>query len=258
MCGRWVTPLTAAPTGRWRCTGTALPGAIRRFPVPGGCARWRRPGRATAGAGDGGAGGTFYNASLQRYQTLVVHFNGTAWTTVVSADAAHATDELIGLAADPAGSMLTAVGRQGPRPLVEQASCPTRPVSLPARAAAPVPPVPAARGAGPAPKPPAKTRPPTTAVPVQVSDQAAAAGISGPLDWTFSAAVADVNTDGWPDVFIARHWHPANLWLHTQNGTFSAADTAFFSSITDRHDCQAADFNKDGLKALFCSVGADP
>src|SRR5262249_36042998 len=38
---------------------------------------------------------------------------------------------------------------------------------------------------------------------------------------------ADVNTDGWPDVFIARHWHPANLWLNNQNGTFSAADTAF-------------------------------
>ena len=153
--------------------------------------------------------------------------------------------------------MLTAVGRQGSQALVEQASCPTGPVSLPARAAAPVPPVPAAPGVGPAPSPPPATPPPTTSIPVTITDQASAAGISGPPDWTFSAAVADFNGDGWPDIFIARHWHPANLWLNNQNGTFSAADTAFFSSITDRHDCQAADFNKDGLKDLFCSVGAD-
>jgi VCBS repeat protein len=210
-----------------------------------------------AGPGNVWAAGTYYNASLQNYQTLVAHFDGTAWTTVVSADSATASDEIIGLAGDPAGSSITAVGRQGPRPLVEQASCTTGPVSLPARAAAPVPPVPAAPGVGPAPKPPPATPPATTPIPVTISDQAPAAGISGPPDWTFSAAVGDLNGDGWPDIFIARHWHPANLWLNNQNGTFSAADTAFFSSITDRHDCHAADFNKDGLKDLFCSVGAD-
>src|SRR5262249_45891089 len=38
---------------------------------------------AAAGPGNVWAAGTYYNASLQRYQTLVVHFNGTAWTTVV-------------------------------------------------------------------------------------------------------------------------------------------------------------------------------
>jgi len=31
----------------------------------------------------------------------------------------------------------------------------------------------------------------------------------------------------------------------------------FFSNILDRHDCKHADFNKDGLIDIFCSVGAD-
>ncbi len=157
------------------------------------------------------AAGTYYNASAQLNQTLVVHFNGTAWTTAVSADAPTASDEIIGLTASPTGSMLTLVGREGPNELVEQASCATGPVSLPTRPPAPVPPVPAIPGVGPAPSPPPKTPPPTTPIPVTITDQAAAAGIAGDVDWTFSAAVADINGDGWPDIFVARHWHPANL-----------------------------------------------
>jgi hypothetical protein len=209
------------------------------------------------GPGNVWAAGSYYNATAQHYQSLLVHFDGTAWTTVVSADAPNADDEVIGMAAAPAGSSITLVGRQGSKALIEQASCPTGPVSLPARAAAPVPPVPAAPGAGPAPSPPPHTPPATTPVPVTITDQAAAAGISGPEDWTFSAAVADFNGDGSPDIFIARHWHPANLWLNNQDGTFSAADVSYFQSIKDRHDCHAADFNQDGLDEIFCSVGAD-
>jgi len=203
------------------------------------------------------AAGTYYNASVQRHQTLVVHFDGTAWTTVVSADAPKSSDEIIGIAADPAGSSITLVGRQGPNPLLEQASCPTGPVSLPARSPAPVPPVPAAPGVGPAPAPPPSTPPATIPVPVTFTDQAPAAGISGPQDWTFSGTVTDFNGDGWPDIFVARHWHPANLWLNNKDGTFNPTDVTYFQSITDRHDCRFGDFNKDGLRDLFCSVGAD-
>ena len=203
------------------------------------------------------AAGTYYNATTQHYQSLLVHFDGTSWTTVISADAPTADDEIIGMAADPAGSSITLVGRQGSKALVEQASCPTGPVSLPARAEAPVPPVPAAPGVGPAPSPPPATPPPTTSIPVTITDQAPAAGVSGPPDWTFSATVADFNGDGWPDIFIARHWHPANLWLNNQDGTFSQADATYFTQVKDRHDCQAADFNQDGRQDLFCSVGAD-
>jgi hypothetical protein len=209
------------------------------------------------GPGNVWAAGTYYNASLQGYQTLVTHFDGTAWTTVVSADSARTDDEIIGLATDPAGSMITAVGRQGRNPLIEQASCSTGPVSLPTRAAAPVLPVPAPPGTGPPPNPPPKTPPPTAPIPVTITDRATAAGIGSGLDWTFSAAVGDINGDGWPDLFVARHWHPANLWLNNHNGTFSPADVSYFQSITDRHDCHIADFNQDGLHDLFCSVGAD-
>jgi hypothetical protein len=203
------------------------------------------------------AAGAYYNTSLQGHQTLVVHFNGTKWTTVVSADSHAASDEVIGLAANPKGSALTLVGRAGPNALIEQASCPSGPVSLPTRAPAALPPLPPAPGAGPAPSPPPPTPPAQTPIPVTITDQAAAAGIGGKQDWSFSATVGDLTGDGWPDLFVSHHWHPANLWINNQDGTFSAADVNFFSSILDRHDCKTGDFNKDGLRDIFASVGAD-
>jgi hypothetical protein len=94
------------------------------------------------GASNVWAAGAFYDTSLQTYRTLVVHFNGTKWTTVVSADTHASSDEVIGLAANANGSALTLVGRAGPNGLIEQASCPSGPVSLPTRAPAPLPPLP--------------------------------------------------------------------------------------------------------------------
>jgi hypothetical protein len=117
--------------------------------------------------------------------------------------------------------------------------------------------LPAAPGVGPAPSPPPKTPSPKTPIPVTITDQAAAAGIGGKQDWSFSATVADLTGDGWPDLFISHHWHPANLWINNHDGTFSAADVSFFSTILDRHDCQPADFNQDGRMDIFSSVGAD-
>src|SRR4029077_1495858 len=203
------------------------------------------------------AAGAYYNTSVQGYQTLVVHFDGTTWTTVVSADSHSASDEVIGWAANANGSALTLVGRAGPNALIEQASCPSGPVSLPTRTPAQLPPLPAAPGVGPAPSPPPPTPPAQTPIPVTITDQAAAAGISSQPDWSFSATVADLTGDGWPDLFISHHWHPGNLYVNNHDGTFSAADVSFFSSILDRHDCRSGDFNKDGLRDIFSSVGAD-
>jgi hypothetical protein len=227
----WTSPAPVPGTGLLRKVSAVAPGNV-----------W--------------AAGSYYNASAQHYRTLVLHFNGTKWTTVVSANG-HSDNEIIGLATDPAASMITAVGRLGPNPLIQQANCPNGPVSLAARSPAVLPPVPTAPGVGPAPSPPPNTPPPTTPVPVTITDQAAAAGISGSPDWSFSAAVADFTGDGWPDLIVSHHWHPANLWINNQDGTFSAADVSFFSSILDRHDCQAADFNQDGRMDIFSSVGAD-
>ncbi len=202
------------------------------------------------------AAGSYYNASTQHYRTLVLHYNGKKWTTAVSANG-HSDNEIIGFATDPAGSMITAVGRGGPNPLIEQATCPSGPVSLKTRSPAAVPPLSAAPGVGPTPSPPPPTPPAQTPIPVTITDQAAAAGISGSPDWSFSAVVADFNGDGWPDLFVSHHWHPGNLWINNQDGTFTPADVSFFDSTLDRHDCQTGDFNQDGLMDMFCSVGAD-
>src|SRR5215475_1232922 len=202
------------------------------------------------------AAGTYYNAGEHRTKTLVVHFDGTRWATVESADAAANNHEIIGLAVGKAGSMITVVGRQGSKSLIEQASSPAGPVSLPARAAAPAPPAPAAPGVGPAPQPGSLTPAPTSPVPVTVTDRAAAAGLAGKPDLTWGGAAADFNGDGWPDLFVVQHYHLAHLWLNNHDGTFREVNAGYFKGI-DRHDCLAADFNADGREDLFCSVGAD-
>jgi hypothetical protein len=176
---------------------------------------------------------------------------------VTSPDSKGFSDEVLGLALNPDGSALTLVGRAGSNSLIAQASCPSGPVSPPTRTPPAPPALPPAPGVGPAPSPPPPTPPAQTPIPVTITDQAAAAGITGTNDWSFSAAVADFTGDGWPDLFISHHWHAANLYLNNQDGTFTAADMGFFSSILDRHDCQAADFNQDGKLDIFCSVGAD-
>jgi len=93
---------------------------------------------------------------------------------------------------------------------------------------------------------------------VTVTDQAAAAGIdeNGALEKTWSAVVADFNGDGWPDLFVGHHGMTGRLWFNTRHGTFSEVDAGYFAGI-DRHDCEAGDFNQDGLVDMFCSVGAD-
>src|SRR6266571_3803787 len=185
------------------------------------------------------ADGTYYVPGERTTKTLLVHFDGTAWKTVQSADSTSNNNQLIGIAADGSGSSLTLVGRHGPNTLVEQATCPTGPVSLPTRAATAAPSPPAAPGIVPAPTPPPRTPPAGTPVPVTFTDRAAAAGIdeNGAVDWTFSAVTADFNGDGWPDLFVAHHWHPGHMYLNNHDGTFREVNASYFKLIPDRHDC---------------------
>ena len=48
----------------------------------------------------------------------------------------------------------------------------------------------------------------------------------------------------------------SHLWVNNHDGTFSQIDAGYFHS-SDRHDCLAADFNRDGLQDIFCSLGSD-
>ena len=202
------------------------------------------------------AAGTYYSTSEHRTKTLVVHFDGTKWATVTSADSAGNGDEFIGLATGKAGSMVTFVGRQGASALIQEENSPAGPVSLPTRTAPPVPPVPASPGIGPVPNPPAPTLAPRPPVQVTLTDRATAAGLGGRAGLTWSAAVADFNSDGWPDVFVAQHFNLSHLWLNNHDGTFSEANAGYFKA-GDRHDCMAADFNADGRADMFCSIGTD-
>jgi FG-GAP-like repeat len=56
--------------------------------------------------------------------------------------------------------------------------------------------------------------------------------------------------------FVAQHFHAAHLWVNDHDGTFSQTDAGYFKS-SDRHDCLAADFNRDGLEDIFCGLGTD-
>ena len=57
--------------------------------------------------------------------------------------------------------------------------------------------------------------------------------MNGAVDWTFSAVTADFNGDGWPDIFIAHHWHPGHMYLNNHDGTFREVDASYFKKITN-------------------------
>jgi hypothetical protein len=77
--------------------------------------------------------------------------------------------------------------------------------------------------------------------------------------WTTSYGVvpADFDGDGWVDVFLSAHGHPAQLWLNTQQGgkrVFAHVSRRF--AYADRHGCAAGDVDGNGTAELACAVGA--
>ena len=87
-------------------------------------------------------------------------------------------------------------------------------------------------------------------------DAAADAGI---LETTrsWSLAVDDFDGDGSSDFLLSRHGKaPAQIW-HNDVGSFTEFAAGELPAGADRHGCDWADVNVDGLQDVFCAVGAE-
>jgi hypothetical protein len=85
---------------------------------------------------------------------------------------------------------------------------------------------------------------------VDVSRQAGVFEVSR----TYGAHVHDFNGDGRDDFLFNPHYQrPARLYRN-DGGRFNEVNRGTFAK-TDRHDCDWADVNADGLEDVYCTVG---
>lgn len=70
--------------------------------------------------------------------------------------------------------------------------------------------------------------------------------------YSLSATVADLNEDGWPDIFIANDYiEPDFLYINNKNGTFSDQVFSYLRHTTlHSMGCDIGDINNDGLADL--------
>jgi hypothetical protein len=91
---------------------------------------------------------------------------------------------------------------------------------------------------------------------VRAVDKAADAGIAQKTQ-THGAIVFDFDNNQRPDIFLGRHTGAASLYRNAGGGHFQETDRGTFARArADRHGCDAADVNGDGLEDIFCSIGA--
>ena len=79
------------------------------------------------------------------------------------------------------------------------------------------------------------------------------AGVGG-QSWTYASAAADVNQDGWMDLYVANDYGTNKLWINQKDGTF--VDQGEALGIADRGNGMGAafgDLNADGLLDLYVS-----
>jgi hypothetical protein len=70
----------------------------------------------------------------------------------------------------------------------------------------------------------------------------------------WGSAVADFNNDGHDDIFVTGHDTDDRIWYWTPGGYKPSEQILVW---VDRHDCQPADFNRDGRMDMYCAVGAE-
>ena len=73
------------------------------------------------------------------------------------------------------------------------------------------------------------------------------------LTFGLGVVVADINLDGWPDLYVTNDYNePDHLYLNQQNGTFrDVADSALSHMSQFSMGAEVADFNNDGLPDIL-------
>ena len=219
---------------------------------------------------DAWAVGFEYRAALDHYVASTQQWNGSGWSAFPSAISIDGTKEsaMFDVAKAPDTSQVWAVGRSGLRLNVGgvtgdvESICPSESsmATAPAQEGSGTPTGSSAQVPQPnsmlteASVSSASVAATSSGVPVSAVNKAADAGISETTR-TYGAIVADFNNDTKPDIFLGRHTEVARLYENAGNGYFQETNQGTFSP-TDRHGCDAADINGDGLKDIFCTEGA--
>ncbi|MBC7902442.1 MAG: VCBS repeat-containing protein [Gemmatimonadaceae bacterium] len=86
------------------------------------------------------------------------------------------------------------------------------------------------------------------------SDVSASAGISGnPLSFGLGISVADLNNDGWQDIYVSNDYAEQDYcYINNANGTFSSKEMYMFTHLSQfSMGNDIADINNDGLADIF-------
>jgi FG-GAP-like repeat len=220
---------------------------------------------STSSPSDAWAVGFEYRSSVKHYVASTQHWNGSAWSAVPSAISSRNVRESVmySVAKEPGTPRVWAIGQPQdaevicPSGSTAQAS-PTQTTITSTNSAAPAEaPIRTTESTTSDATPVSNTAVAPAAAPIQVTalDKAVDAGISE-TTVTRGAIIADFNNDSSPDIFLGRH-NVAAARLYTNNGSghFTEIDRGTFAK-SDRHGCDAADVNSDGLKDIYCSTGA--
>src|SRR5205085_2158510 len=89
------------------------------------------------------------------------------------------------------------------------------------------------------------------------TDVTATALVGGTFGPALGVSIADVNGDGWPDIYVANDGKPNLLWMNQHDGTFknvgllSGAALSVDGKARGSMGVDAGDFDNDGDEDLF-------